>query len=193
MALVCPFTLNLPVLSRKNEEATVEALPEHTIAFNGLKDGAHAFDFVLGPSFFKATGEEDFLGGQASVHVVLEKSSHLLVTLIHVDGHVEMLCDHCNSPMQQAIKGDQRQVFKLSAEDESDDDELVSIDPNAHEINLTHYIYECIILHLPGRHIHPAGQCDPDVERALNKVQVHAETGPDPRWAALNELKKKNA
>ena len=171
----------------------MEALPEHTIAFNGLKDGAHAFDLVLGPAFFKATGQEDFMGGQANVHVVLEKNSHLLVTLIHVEGHVDMACDHCNAPMHQAISGDQRQVFKLSAENESDDDELVSIDPGAHEINLTHYIYECIILHLPGRHVHPAGQCDADVERALNKVLVHPDPSPDPRWAALDNLKKKNA
>jgi uncharacterized metal-binding protein YceD (DUF177 family) len=171
----------------------VEPQPEHTIAFQGLKDGAHAFDFVLGPSFFKATGVEDFLGGQAQVHVVMDKNSHLLVNHIHVDGYIDMLCDHCNAPMQQVIRGDQRQVFKLSAEDESDDDELVSIDPNAHEINLTHYIFECISLHLPIRHIHPAGQCDPEVEQALNKVLVHTETGPDPRWAALDKLKKKKA
>lgn len=171
----------------------MEALPEHTIAFSGLKDGTHAFDFVLGPSFFTATGVEDFMGGRANAHVVLEKNSHLLVARIHVEGHIDMLCDHCNAPMQQAIKGDQRQVFKLSPENESDDDELVSIDPDAHEINLTHYIFECISLNLPYRHVHPAGQCDPEVENALNKVLVHPENGPDPRWAALKKLKSKNA
>lgn len=171
----------------------MEALPEHTINFSGLKDGAHTYNFVLGPSFFTATGVEDFLGGTAQVQVTLDKNNHLLVAFMHVDGHIDMLCDHCNAPMQQPIKGDQRQVFKLSSENEGDDDELVSIDPNAHEINLTHYIFECISLHLPARHVHPAGQCDPEVERALAKVITHTEHGPDPRWAALNKLKKKNA
>lgn len=171
----------------------MEARPEHTISFSGLKDGAHEFDFVLGPAFFTATGVEEFLGGEASMHVRLEKSSHLLVTLIHVDGHINMLCDHCNAPMEQPIKGDQRQIFKLSAENETDDDELVSIDPGAHEINLTHYIFECISLHLPIRHVHAPGLCDPEVEVALEKVQIHHEPTPDPRWAVLNKLRNKTA
>ncbi|MBK9599752.1 MAG: DUF177 domain-containing protein [Flavobacteriales bacterium] len=170
----------------------MEALSEHTILFSGLNDGTHEYDFVLGPDFFTATGVEEFLGGEAAVHVTLEKSSHLLVTLIHVDGHIDMLCDHCNTPMQQPINGDQRQIFKLTGEDETDDGELVSIDPSAHEINLTHYIFECISLHLPIRHVHPAGQCDPEVEGALEKVQIH-ESVPDPRWAVLKDLKKKSA
>ena len=60
-------------------------------------------------------------------------------------------------------------------------DELVSLAPDAHAINLTHYIYECIRLHLPIRHVHPEGQCDPEVTRALDQVLVPHE--PDPRWA----------
>ncbi|MEO5584019.1 MAG: DUF177 domain-containing protein [Flavobacteriales bacterium] len=169
----------------------MEALSEHTIPFSGLNDGTHEFDFVLGPEFFTATGVEEFLGGEAAVHVTLEKNSYFLVTLIHVDGYIDMLCDHCNAPMQQPIKGDQRQIFKLSEENETDDDELVSIDPKANEINLTHYIFECISLHLPIRHVHPDDECDPEVVVALEKVQVHEPT-PDPRWAVLKDLKNKS-
>ena len=169
----------------------MEALPEHTIAIGGLKDGSHRYQFPLGPAFFGRCGVEEFLGGEAEVDVTLEKTNHLIVALIHVEGHVDMLCDHCNAPMQQAINGDQRQIFKLTGEDESDEDELVSLDPSTNEINLTHYIFECISLHLPIRHVHPAGQCDPAVTEALEKGAVHHQ--PDPRWAALENLKNKSA
>ena len=169
----------------------MDALPEHTIAFSGLKDGSHSFDFVLGADFFRASGVEEFLGGKVAVHVTLEKSIYLLVTLIYVDGYIDMLCDHCNAPMKQPVEGDQRQIFKLTEENETDEDELVSIDPSAQEINLTHYIFECISLHLPIRHVHPAGECDPEVADALEDVQVNHE--PDPRWAVLNKLKNKGA
>lgn len=169
----------------------MEALAEHTIAFNGLNDGRHAFEFTLEDAFLEATGVEDFLGGNVHAQVELDKSTHLLVTNITVDGHIRMLCDRCNAPMDQPVQGTQRQIFKLSEEEESDDDELVSIDPNAHEINLTHYLFECISLHLPIRHVHPEGQCDPEVEDALEKVQVHHEANPDPRWSVLKDLKTK--
>lgn len=169
----------------------MEALSEHTIAFSGLKDGSHAYDFMLGADFFRASGVEDYLDGKVSVKVTLEKSMYLLVTLIHVDGYIEMLCDHCNAPMHQPVEGDQRQIFKLTEENETDEDELVSIDPNAQEINLTHYIFECISLHLPIRHVHLPEDCDPEVADALEIIQVNHE--PDPRWAVLNELKHKSA
>lgn len=169
----------------------MDALPAYTIAFNGLKDGPHEFTFMLDRAFFAATGLEEFLDGTGTVKVVLDKSTHLLVANIHVDARIHMLCDHCNTPMWQPVKGDQRQIFKLTGENETDDDELVSIDPNAHEVNLTHYIFECISLHLPIRHVHPKGECDPEVEGALAKVQVHHDTEPDPRWSALDKLKKK--
>lgn len=171
----------------------MEPLREHTLAFTGLKDGQHEFDFVLGSAFFAATGVEDFIDGEGTVHVVLDKNDHLLVANLHVDARITMLCDHCNNPMQQHVEGDQRQIFKPSDGPGGDDDELVGLDPSAHEINLTHYIFECISLHLPARHVHPPGQCDPEVEGALAKVQVHGEAAPDPRWSALDQLKKKNA
>lgn len=169
----------------------MEALEQHTIVFTGLKDGVHDFDFVLGDDFFAATGVEEYLGGQVKAHVTLDKSSHLLVTNIHVDGDVNMLCDHCNGPMRQPVKGEQRQIFKLTEESETDDDELVSVDPHASTINLTHYLFECISLHLPIRHVHPPGQCDPEVDQALAKIQVEHEHEPDPRWDVLKDLQNK--
>ncbi|HEY0977385.1 MAG TPA: DUF177 domain-containing protein [Flavobacteriales bacterium] len=171
----------------------MEPLLEHTIAFAGLKDGHHEFHFVLGDAFFAATGVEDFLGGEVDAEVRLDKSEHLLVTLITVDGHIRMRCDHCDGEMQQPVKGEQRQIFKLTHEEGfEDDDELVGLDPSANEINLTHYFFECISLHLPIRHVHPAGQCDPEVESALSKIQVDHEPETDPRWEALKALKNKS-
>lgn len=170
----------------------MEALREHTIQFSGLKDGAHAFDFILSTDFFHATGMEEFeLGGAVNAHVDLDKSEHLLVANIHVEGYVTMPCDHCNAPMRQPVNGDQRQIFKLTSETGIEDEELVALDLHASEVNLTHYLFECITLHLPIRHVHPPGQCDPEVDSALDQIKVEHHPGPDPRWDALKALKEK--
>ncbi len=170
----------------------MEALSEHTITFNGLKDGQHEFHFVLGDAFFAATEVEEYLGGAVQATVRMDKSEQLLVTNIAMKGTVTMRCDHCNGLMQQPVEGDQRQIFKLTFEDGfEDDDELVGLDPTATEVNLTHYFFECISLHLPIRHVHPAGQCDPEVDEALAKIRIdHEEPVTDPRWEALKALKK---
>lgn len=167
----------------------MEALADYTIAFTGLKDGQHRFEWVLGQDFFDAAQEEEFEGGKVAVVVTLDKTPTLLVTNIHAEGVVNTSCDHCAAPLELGLSGNQRQIFQLHGESATDDDELVTLDPKAHSINLTHYIYECLRLSLPARHIHPEGQCDPEVDAALQRHSVEHEPVPDPRWDALKNLK----
>lgn len=169
----------------------MDALKDHTIHFAGLKDGSHEFDFVLDDAFFKATGVEEYEGGHVKVKVNMDKSEHMLVCNIHVDGFLTLPCDHCNALMEQPVKGDQRQIFKLTHETGVEDEELVELGEHASDVNLTHYFFECISLHLPIRHVHPEGQCDPEVDQALSRIQVDHEPMPDPRWKALEALKNK--
>lgn len=169
----------------------MDALNEHTIPFTGLKDGHHDFRFVLDDAFFQATGEEELEGGTVTADVGLEKTTSLLVVSMHVEGPVRTRCDRCNGPLAYTVSGDQRQIFQLHGEGPDDDDELVTLDPGAHSINLTHYLYECVRLAVPIRHTHAPGQCDPEAEQVLARYSVEHEPTPDPRWEALEQLKNK--
>jgi uncharacterized metal-binding protein YceD (DUF177 family) len=57
------------------------------------------------------------------------------------------------------------------------------------------FLYEYIHLLLPIRRVHPEddqgnSRCDPEIIRKLKELsESHM---PDPRWEALNQLKKKN-
>ncbi|MFN3875579.1 MAG: hypothetical protein ACK4L7_06670, partial [Flavobacteriales bacterium] len=64
----------------------MESLAEHTIAFTGLKDGQHRYEWLLGQSFFDAAQEEELAGGHVAVSVTLDKTPSLLVANIHVEG-----------------------------------------------------------------------------------------------------------
>ncbi len=173
----------------------MDPLQDHTIAFTGLKDGVHTFQYTLGQPFFDASGEEEWDGGNVTVDVTLDKSTTLLVALIKAHGDVALRCDRCNGPLDYTVEGEQRQIFRLYGDEQyEDDDELVGLDERAHSINLTHYIYECLRLALPIRHVHAPGQCDPEVEKVLSKLIVDQDpssdpAGIDPRWEVLNELK----
>ncbi len=169
----------------------MEPRKEHTIPFLGLKDGQHEFHFELDDTFFADTGEEELEGGHVAVYVKLHKSPNMLVVNIEEDGRVDLRCARCNGPLAFRLQCDQRQIFRMAEGEESDDDELVMLDPKAHSINLTHYIYECLRLALPIRPVHPPGQCDPEVVNALIERTTDSEQQPDPRWDALKELKNK--
>jgi uncharacterized metal-binding protein YceD (DUF177 family) len=171
----------------------VEALKEHTIPFTGLKDGEHDFQFELGDKFIANTGDEDMEGGSVTANVKLVKSPTLLVTTMVLKGVLRVTCDRCGGLMDQAIEGQQRQIFQLDSEEDIDDDELVGLPPGAHSINLTHYFYECMRLALPARRVHAPGHCDPAVEELLGQLSVEHEPVPDPRWEALNNLKNQQS
>jgi len=172
----------------------MDALKEYTIQFTGLKDGSHEFRYELGDAFFQAASDEEIQGGEVLMTVQLDKSPTMLVAGMHARGAVRVHCDHCNGLMAFPIGGEQRQVFHLNGRTrfEEDADDVVGLDPDESEVNLTHYFYECIRLSLPIRRVHPEGQCDPDVEQAMRSHEVEHEHAPDPRWAALNALKKKS-
>lgn len=167
----------------------VDALEEHTIPFAGLKDGAHEFRFELGRAFFDAAADEDLEDGRIAVNARLDKSPVMLIANIRLEGTVALRCDRCNTPMDAHVEGEQRQIFQLHGGD-SDDEELAGLPPDAHSVNLTHYLYECLRLALPARRVHAPGQCDPEVERILGGLTVAHEPVPDPRWSALDNLKK---
>ncbi len=169
----------------------MDPLKDHTIEFAGLKDGQHDFQFVLDQPFFDASAEEEWQGGHVTVDVTLDKSTTLLVVHMKAHGTVRVHCDRCDGPLDQPVEGEQRQIFSLTGGEETDDDELVSLDDRAHSINLTHYIYECLRLALPIRHVHAEGQCDPEVEKVLSQLIVEHEPTPDPRWEVLKDIQNK--
>lgn len=181
----------MPIFAvRFRAKGPMDPLQEHTIAFTGLKDGRHEFRYGIGDDFFAAAGEDEIQGGDLRATVELDKSPSMLVANIHVEGTVDVLCDHCNAPLAHPVKGDQRQIFRLHGpEGFSDDEEVEVLDAGAHTINLTHYLYECIRLAMPIRRVHPEGQCDPEVSLDDTPDSDERPADPDPRWAALNALK----
>lgn len=165
---------------------------EHTIEFGGLKDGLHTFEWTVGDAFFKEHEESEFEHGNVNVLVTMDKSVTMLVVNITAEGAVKVACDHCNAPLDFPVKGAQRQIFQLNTTEDFDDEEVVGLDASVNSVDLGQYIHECIGLALPIRRVHPAGQCDPEVDSALaNYGPGHEEAhDPDPRWDALRKLKQ---
>lgn len=137
----------------------------YTIAFKGLKNGLHDFDFKVDGALFEAEECTDIKGGECDVHVHVRKSETMLDAEIAITGYVVTECDRCLEDCRIAIESDNRLTVKVSeaCEQSEYDGETMLVPAAAGEVDLAHYIYESIILALPYRRVHPDGECDPEM------------------------------
>ena len=165
------------------------SLPEHSIAFEGLKECTHNYDFELGDDFFELVGIEDIQTGQLRADLALNKRGSMLDANVSIAGSINTECDRCARALSMDIQGSIRQVFKTAGMSAEDSDDVIIVPSNVHEINLTNTFYECLMLALPQRRAHELDDCDQEVVSRLY-IDQEEENEPDPRWAALKGLAK---
>ncbi|MEI7661443.1 MAG: DUF177 domain-containing protein [Bacteroidota bacterium] len=168
---------------------------QYKIAFSGLKPGTHEFGFKIGKSFFDRVDDTEIGDGDVSVTVTMAKEERMMDLHFTIAGTVMVTCDRCNEMMNIAIAGNERLIVKYGDHYFEESEDVQVIPETAHEFDLSPFLYEYIHLMVPIRRVHPEdsegnSQCDPGMLQKLNELNHHHEK--DPRWDALNQLKKKN-
>lgn len=173
---------------------------EFIIPFVGLNPGEHHYEFHIGNEFFENLEYSEIQKGDAEVKLTLNKQTNMMIFNFELKGTVEVICDRCGDDLNLPIESNQQLIVKLNAESFEDNDDIVSLPASEYEFDVSHYIYEYIILALPARRIHgeaegDESQCDEEVLKKLEEVAPKATEKKndeiDPRWAALKDLKKK--
>jgi len=172
-------------------------LSKYEIAFKGLKEGVHRFDYELDEKFFDRFESSEVKKGSLNAEVVLTKQSALMIFEFSVKGKVELLCDRCLDFYYQKVSNKSKLFVKFGMEDQELSDDVVVVSQDEYQINTAQYLFELVILGLPIKHVHPVDKngksaCDPEMIAKLNEYLVEekeAETEEpvDERW---NELKK---
>ena len=176
-----------------------ETRREFIIPFVGLNPGEHHYDFVIGNEFFEDLEYSEVTKGKIDVKLTLNKQSTMMILSFDLNGTVELPCDRCGHDFDLPIAAHEQLIVKIGTEDFQDNDEIVSIPSGEYEFDVSHYIYEYIVLAIPARRIHEDDEegeptCDPEIMRKLDEIGTQEEGTEDeidPRWAALKKLKKK--
>ena len=174
---------------------------EFIIPFVGLNPGDHHYEFRIGNEFFESLEYSEIQKGDIEVKLTLNRQTTMMIFSFELKGTVEVTCDRCGDEFNMPIESSQQLIVKLNAENFEDNDEIISLPASEYEFDVSHYIYEYIILSLPARRIHGEAEgddsvCDPEVIRKLEEVarresEKKNDDDIDPRWAALKDLKKK--
>tara|TARA_B100000787_G_scaffold52174_1_gene37675 strand:- start:7940 stop:8485 length:546 start_codon:yes stop_codon:yes gene_type:complete len=172
-------------------------LKQFNIPFIGLKQGKHLFNYEIENTFFEAFGFNEYNSTSLQVTLVFEKKTTFFELNFNVTGYVNINCDISLEPYEQEIKGFLPLVVQFGSEFNDDNDEMLIIPHEYHEIDVSQLIYELIILSVPTKKVHPKvldGTMNSEALNKLKELEVkekkssEKEDNIDPRWDKLKSL-----
>jgi uncharacterized metal-binding protein YceD (DUF177 family) len=178
---------------------------EFLIPFVGLKLGKHQFEYQINKAFFEHFEYDEFESADIKVNIVLDKKSTMLEVNFKHKGSIHVPCDLTNEEFDLPIKGNLKLIVRFGEEYNDDNEELLILPFGEHQIDVSQFIYEMIVLSIPLKKVHPgikAGTLESDVLARLSNntekeqignidVQDHIEVkeeNTDPRWDTLKKL-----
>ena len=164
----------------------------YNIAFKGLSQGKHVFDFEVDDKFFAEFEGGIIENGKVNVRLTLEKQSSLMILWFDVKGTIQAQCDRCLEMYDQPIESKDRIFVKFGEKEFFDGDDVIWVSVNDYQLNVAQLIYEYIGLASPIKKVHPDDEngnttCDPEMIAKLNEYVIREEERKNTVW---NDLKK---
>lgn len=180
----------------------VDNLSGYKIAFKGLSDGRHKFEFNINDSFFACFEGSLIQSGELVAEVELVKQSMLMTLNMTVEGSVVLQCDRCLEDYSQPIKNESSLYVKIGGNPNEDmGDDMIIVPADDGTVDVSYYIYELVVFGLPIRHVHPEDEsgnsgCDPEMMSRLNSLMIGNDSTDasddepviDERWSKLKDL-----
>ena len=158
-----------------------------------MKEGLHLFNYELGNKFFKNFDYYDFLDAKLFAKLELEKQSTLLNLKFSFNGEIEVQCDVSMESFNLDLETEHAVVVKFKDDIISTDDKVIFMPAGSHSIDVSHLIYESIILAVPQKKVHPGienGSLKSEIVEKLEalKPKKNFKEKTDPRWDKLKDL-----
>ena len=181
----------------KNVEMAKLSNP-YLISFTGLKNGEHAFNYVIDHSFFKDREYSEIQEANIDTRVLLKKENNLLVFDIKMEGTINVMCDRCGDYFDMPVWGENKLVVSLTNNRFEAESDIIAIPLESSEIDISQYLYEYVSMLLPQRRIHPdrkdgTSMSNQEALKMLNKLSAQKkEKSTNPIWEELKSKIKNN-
>jgi len=134
--------------------------------------------------------------GLVNTELELEKKYDNLVLDFTFNGKVKTECDRCTAIVDFPINSSFELIIKYD-ENEREDGDVIYIHPDSHEVNISRFIYENILLSLPiiktfDCHEVQPKPCNEDVLKFLNNSKEENSSLNNPFKEAFKQVKIKS-
>lgn len=178
----------------------MKVLKEYIIPFVGLKQGIHQFEYEVENSFFELFNFDEYNASKVKVDLEFNKKGTHFELHFKINGSVNVDCDVTTEPFDLPIANDLKLIVKFGEFFNDENEELLVLPHGDFEINVSQYIYECIVLAVPSKRIHPGvedGTLQSDILERIEKYAPREKKENntenqeiDPRWNKLKNLLK---
>lgn len=175
----------------------MDKIRNYNISFSGLKNGKHHFEFPISQAFFDLfETEKEFTNAQLVSEISLEKHATFLDFVISINGKLTLTCDISNEEFEHFIENEIKVLVKFGEEYDDSNEEIITISHTDCEFNVAQLIYEAVALAIPMKKISPNTADNDEYQTLLEKFspkineEIEENADIDPRWAALQQLKK---
>lgn len=168
-------------------------LQHFDIPFKGLHDGLHELSFDVDDKFFSHFEKSIIDNGRFKVKLDLVKKPGHSDLVFEIDGTCVHTCDRCLEPVTIAIEGNYT-MYLQRGEDDTVDEDIITIDESASVVNVAAAIYEIITVLQPLRKVHPEVDGVSCIDEQLNRLDdVGRDDSPSTDvWSLLDGLKFDN-
>ncbi len=171
----------------------------YSLPIKGLPDGEQLYHFKVDGNLFSnfrdtLSEEEQVLSADIDVEVRAQRRVGLIEILASFEGEIMTICDRCLAKLPLKLKFDSPLIVKFGAPDEevsdkSDDEDVIVLSEDEHDLDLSQFFYDHISLALPLQKLHEEGECDEVMIEKLNQ-HLFKESTPesDSPFSQLKEL-----
>jgi uncharacterized metal-binding protein YceD (DUF177 family) len=179
---------------------------EFEIAWLGLKDGEHVFQYEVNDQILEDLGYEhpDFEQLHAKIGLKFDKNNRFFLLNFDIDGTAHVTCDRCGDTYPLKLWEEFKLIVKLTehtgrAEKENEEEEadVVFMPRSETVMDISGWVFEFIMLSLPIQKIHPdnpdgSSGCNPEALKLLEKMSA-AEHEAQNVWKGLEQFKNKES
>jgi len=168
---------------------------DFTIKLGAITNGKNSFSFEIKDQFFESFTFSDIEHANISAIVTLIKDGENISLNLIIKGEINQLaCDICTDELSVKISGETNVMIKKTDANLASTDEIFYIKKSENKLDLSHLIFELIVLTAPKKRQHALDKqgnstCNKEMVDLVNKYRQVKEKSSDPRWDALKNLK----
>ena len=179
----------------------------YKVVLKDLNTETRVYEYDLNEVYFKKIDSPEVQKGNVRAVVKATKKNMAYELDFFLEGVILIPCDRCLDTMEQNINYKEKLLVKFG-ETFSEENEIVIVPESDGGINVAWFLYEFIVLNIPLKHVHAAGECNKTMATKLkrhitkskddddsdNEVEdedddfTTEDNQTDPRWEGLQNI-----